>query len=106
MSDGRTDAYRGMRKATYLEQIELKKDNLFDEHLELTNDLIIYSSEVIDVVDTKKTFFGSKKIDYKEFDRLNKKIFELKIKLREKEKLIKQLDREYKDALSKPLKEF
>ena len=105
MSDGRTDAYRSMRKSTYLESIELEKDTLMDEYMKLTDELITITNSIVDDATIRKTWFG-RKPDYKLIEKSKIKYIEIKTKLGEKEKIIEQLDRDFKETLEKPLKEF
>jgi len=82
MSDGKTEARRSCRKNTYLNSIELQKDQLFDEYMEATEEYMELSIFK----------FGSRKI--------------IKGRLSYIKHLIEQLDIEYKEGQDKPLKEF
>jgi hypothetical protein len=106
MSDGLTEAWRMSRKITYLNSIELKKDELFDSYKELTKRLLIVSKNLAYASRSKMNIFGKWKPDYEYIKELEKLRFEIEIRLEETEKLINKLDNEYIEVEKKPLKDF
>ena len=105
MSDGLTESMRSGRKYTYLNSIEIKKDDLFDQYK-------IYTKELIKKIDrlkyysrSKHTFF-SKTVDYNRFDYTIREIREIEIRIEELDKQIQLLDTEYKEVEKRELKSF
>lgn len=106
MSDGISECMRMSRKTTYLDRIELKKDELFDNYKTLTKRLLITSKNLSKATRSKETIFGKVVPDYNSIKKYEKNLYEIDIRLDETEKLINKLDKEYKMIEKKPLKEF
>jgi len=106
MSDGLTESYRTSRKETYLNKIELKKDQVFDQYKEYTKELLVKIGRLKYYSRCNKTFFGDDTIDYKKFDIVLVEIREIEIRIEELDKIIIQLDTEYQEAMERPLKSF
>ncbi len=100
MSDGITESHRYMRKETYLNEIELTRDRLFDQYMELTRELLDLTDLLIGV---NNSFSFMKRKTIKKYE---KDLIILRTKLNETHKLINKLDVEHQDADKRPLKSF
>ena len=105
MSDGRTEAYRGMRKSAYLNDIQIKRDDLFDEYMNLSKRLMLVTKNLVNAT-KEKNVFGRRKTNYDYVTEQEQLRFEIEIRMDETEKLINKLDIEFDKASKKPLREF
>jgi len=105
MSDGRTEAYRSMRKSAYLNDIQIKKDDLFDEYMKLSKRLMSVTKNLVSAT-KEKNVFGRRKTNYDYVTEQEQLRFEIEIRMDETEKLIHKLDLEFQENIKKPLKEF
>jgi len=105
MSDGKTEVYRGMRKSSYLNDIQIKRDELFDKYMKLSKQLMVVTKNLATAT-KEKNAFGRRKTNYDYVAVQEQKIFEIEIRMDETEKLINKLDIDFDKVSKKSLREF
>ena len=106
MSDGLTEAWRSTRKFNYLESIELKKDQIFDKYIMLSEEMVQMTKNIVTFSKSNKGWFGKPKPDYVMLAKVENEIKVLEIQMKESLKLVQMLDVEYEEAELKPTKYF
>jgi len=105
MSDGRTESIRWGRKCAYLENITIKKDEVFDRYRFLLDKAIQISKSMTEYKNSIN-IIGLKFHDKEKFIIMEKELINIEKEKFHLEELLLKFDNKYKKAEQKPLREF